>query len=412
MQVPGPLSLLVRRAVTVTASIGAPEGQVTGKMCTLTFSESGRKIHICTNIQILDAFPVMAQRKIIHVDCDCFYAAVEMRDDPSLRHLPLAVGGQGPRGVVSTCNYRARAFGVHSAMPVGEARRLCPELVVIPPDMAKYRAVSRQVMEILRQLTDLVEPLSLDEAFLDVSEVSAYRGSATLMARYLRERIHRDLGITVSAGVAPNKFLAKIASDWRKPDGLFVITPEEVAGFVQQLPVDRLHGVGRVTAARLLELGVKTCGDLQALGPEVLIGHFGKQGYRLYEMAHGRDERPVVVSRPPKSVSVERTFSRDLPGRSACVDVLPALVKDLHTRLRRRGGERAIHKLFVKVRYSDFSTHTLERVRDLSLAPVPDDFLPLLNELVTRKDRPVRLLGVGVRFAGTDAPLTQLRLFD
>jgi len=354
----------------------------------------------------------MAQRKIIHVDCDCFYAAVEMRDDPSLRNLPLAVGGQGPRGVVSTCNYRARAFGVRSAMPVGEARRLCPELVLVPPDMAKYREVSRQVMNILRELTDLVEPLSLDEAFLDVSEVGAYRGSATLMARYLRERIRRELGITVSAGVAPNKFLAKIASDWRKPDGLFVITPEKVAEFVQQLPVNRLHGVGRVTATRLLELGVKTCGDLQALGPEVLIRHFGKQGYRLYEMAHGRDERPVVVARPPKSVSVERTFSRDLPGRAACAEVLPVLVEDLRTRLRRRGGDRAIRKLFVKVRYSDFSTHTLERVRDLIPAPAPEDFLPLLDELVTREDRPVRLLGVGVRFASTDAPLTQLRLFD
>lgn len=357
-------------------------------------------------------YPAMAQRKIIHVDCDCFYAAVEMRDDPALRSLPLAVGGPGPRGVVSTCNYQARAFGVRSAMPVGEARRLCPELVVIPPDMAKYRAVSRQVMEILGQLTDLVEPLSLDEAYLDVTGVTAHQGSATLMARYLRERIRRDLGITVSAGVAPNKFLAKVASDWRKPDGLFVIAPGDVAEFVQQLPVNRLHGVGRVTAARLLELGVKTCGDLQALGPEVLIGHFGKQGYRLYEMAHGRDDRPVVVARPPKSVSVERTFSRDLPGRSACVSVLPSLVADLRVRLSRRGAGRVVRKLFIKVRYSDFSTHTLERVRELGTAPEPEDFLPLLQELVTREDRPVRLLGVGVRFASTDAPVTQLRLFD
>ena len=204
----------------------------------------------------------MPQRKIIHVDCDCFYAAVEMRDDPSLRDVPLAVGGEGGRGVVATCNYRARAFGVRSAMPGSEARRLCPGLVTVPPDMGKYRAVSRQVMNILRELTDLVEPLSLDEAFLDVSDVSGHKGSGTLMARYLRERILREVGITVSAGVAPNKFLAKIASDWQKPDGLFVVTPDRVQEFVRDLPVEKLFGVGQVTAARLHALGVRTCGDM------------------------------------------------------------------------------------------------------------------------------------------------------
>ncbi|MBC7184915.1 MAG: DNA polymerase IV, partial [Marinobacter sp.] len=177
----------------------------------------------------------MPQRKIIHVDCDCFYAAVEMRDDPSLQDVPLAVGGDGGRGVVTTCNYRARAFGVRSAMPGSEARRLCPGLVTVPPDMARYRAASQQVMTILRELTDLVEPLSLDEAFLDVSDVADHKGSATLMARHLRERVRREVGITISAGVAPNKFLAKIASDWEKPDGLFVIRPEDVEGFVRQL---------------------------------------------------------------------------------------------------------------------------------------------------------------------------------
>ncbi len=353
----------------------------------------------------------MAQRKIIHVDCDCFYAAVEMRDDPSLRDVPLAVGGEGGRGVVTTCNYRARAFGVRSAMPGSEARRLCPGLVTVPPDMARYRAVSQQVMAILREMTDLVEPLSLDEAFLDVTDVDAFKGSATLMARHLRERVSQEVGITISAGVAPNKFLAKIASDWRKPDGLFVITPPEVAGFVRELPVEKLFGVGQVTAARLHALGVKTCGDMQALGADVLIEKFGKQGYRLFEMAHGRDDRPVVVSRVAKSVSVERTFSQDLPDRSACDTVMPALVADLNLRLSRKGRHKPIHKLFVKIRYSDFSTHTLERVRESVTEPALVDFQPLLEELMP-KDRPVRLLGVGVRFRNDDAPVTQLRLFD
>ncbi|MGC8121303.1 DNA polymerase IV [Marinobacter sp. VGCF2001] len=353
----------------------------------------------------------MAQRKIIHVDCDCFYAAVEMRDDPSLREVPLAVGGDGGRGVVTTCNYRARAFGVRSAMPGGEARRLCPGLVTVPTDMARYRAVSQQVMAILRDMTDLVEPLSLDEAFLDVTDVADFKGSATLIARHLRERVSREVGITISAGVAPNKFLAKIASDWRKPDGLFVITPQQVADFVHELPVEKLFGVGQVTAARLHALGAKTCGDMLALGADVLIETFGKQGYRLFEMAQGRDERPVVVSRVAKSVSVERTFSQDLPDRGACGTVMPGLVADLNLRLTRKGRHKPIHKLFVKIRYSDFSTHTLERVRDSVTGPALADFQPLLEELMPR-DRPVRLLGVGVRFRNDDAPVTQLRLFD
>lgn len=354
----------------------------------------------------------MAQRKIIHVDCDCFYAAVEMRDDPSLREVPLAVGGEGGRGVVTTCNYKARAFGVRSAMPGGEARRLCPGLVTVPPDMARYRAVSKQVMAILRELTDLVEPLSLDEAFLDVSEVTEYKGSATLMAQYLRKRVKDEVGITISAGVAPNKFLAKIASDWKKPDGLFVIRPEDVEGFVQDLKVEKLFGVGQVTAGKLHAMGIATCGDIQALPAEALPEKFGKQGYRLREMAFGRDDRGVVVSRIAKSVSVERTFSQDLPDKRACESVMASLVADLNLRLSRKAGRKPIHKLFIKIRYSDFSTHTLERVRDRIQEPELEDYQPLLDELVTDTGRPVRLLGLGVRFRSDESPVMQLRLFE
>lgn len=354
------------------------------------------------------------QRKIIHIDCDCFYAAVEMRDDPSLRELPIAVGGQGGRGVVTTCNYRARAFGVRSAMPGGEARRLCPDLVMVPLDMPRYRDVSRQVMAIFREITDLVEPLSLDEAFLDVSEVEAFQGSATLMARHIREQVRHRIGITVSAGVAPNKFLAKIASDWDKPDGLFVITPDQVSEFVRVLPVEKLSGVGPVTAGKLRDRGLLTCGDLQQAGQPELVQAFGKQGLRLWAMAHGEDDRPVVVTRVAKSVSVERTFSRDLPGKAACQQVMPSLVDDLHRRLARKGSRKPLHKLFIKVRYSDFSTHTLERVREPGgdQQPAAGEFLPLLDELVTDGQRPVRLLGVGVRFREDSAPVAQLRLFE
>ena len=354
----------------------------------------------------------MAQRKIIHVDCDCFYAAVEMRDDPSLSDVPLAVGGEGGRGVVTTCNYKARAYGVRSAMPGGEARRLCPGLVTVPTDMARYRVVSKQVMAILRELTDLVEPLSLDEAFLDVSDVSEHKGSATLMAQYLRRRVKEEVGITISAGVAPNKFLAKIASDWKKPDGLFVIRPEDVDGFVQELKVEKLFGVGQVTAGKLHGLGVMTCGDLQNVPADVLLEKFGKQGYRLREMAFGRDDREVVVSRIAKSVSVERTFSQDLPDKRACDSVMASLVADLNLRLRRKAAHKPIHKLFIKIRYSDFSTHTLERVREQIREPGLEDYQPLLDELVTDTGRPVRLLGLGVRFRNDESPVMQLRLFD
>ena len=201
-------------------------------------------------------------RKIIHVDCDCFYAAVEVRDDPRLRGRPVAVGGDPQRrGVIATCNYPAREFGVRSAMASSQALRLCPELVILPPDFDKYRRVSGQIQDIFRTFTNIIEPLSLDEAFLDVTESPLHANSATRIAEAIRRKVRETVNITVSAGVAPNKFLAKVASDWRKPDGLFVITPEQVAGFVAALPVKRISGVGRVTEDKLTALGIKTCGS-------------------------------------------------------------------------------------------------------------------------------------------------------
>ena len=203
-------------------------------------------------------------RKIIHCDCDCFYASVEMRDDPSLRGRPLAVGGRADqRGVIATCNYEARRYGIHSAMATAQAVKLCPDLILIPPNMEKYRITSRQIMDIYRDYTDLVEPLSLDEAYLDVTNSPHCKGSATLIAQEIRRRIFETVGITASAGVAPNKFVAKIASDWNKPDGLFLVRPGEVDAFVAALPVKKLFGVGKVTAAKLHSLGAQTCGDLR-----------------------------------------------------------------------------------------------------------------------------------------------------
>jgi DNA polymerase-4 len=348
-------------------------------------------------------------RKIIHCDCDCFYASVEMRDDPSLRGRPLAVGGRpDQRGVVATCNYEARAFGVHSAMPTAQAIKLCPDLLVLPPSMDKYRAASRQIMEIYRDYTELVEPLSLDEAYLDVSASTRCKGSATLIAQEIRRRIFDAVGITASAGVAPNKFVAKIASDWNKPDGLFLVRPGEVDAFVSALPVKKLFGVGKVTAAKLNKLGAQTCADLRGWTMQELQHHFGSFGARLYDLSRGIDERDVCPSRERKSISTEETYTPDVPDLPACLALLPELVEQLLGRIKRAGADKAISKLFVKIKFSDFQQTTVECVGQ---APHIPTFARLMETGWQRASRPVRLLGVGVRLGEADN-VEQLSLFD
>jgi DNA polymerase-4 len=252
-------------------------------------------------------------RKIVHIDMDAFYASVEQRDDPQLRGKPVVVAWRGNRSVVCAASYEARKFGVRSAMPSIRAERLCPNAVFLPPDFPRYRAVSRQVREIFRRHTDLIEPLSLDEAYLDVTENKTGLPTATQVSRTIRKQIHAELQLTASAGVAPNKFLAKIASDWKKPDGLFVIQPEEVDSFLPPLPVDRLRGVGKVTEEKLKGLDIHTIADLRRLELPALESRFGRYGVRLYELARGIDESLVVSDRPTQSVSAEDTFERDVP---------------------------------------------------------------------------------------------------
>ena len=254
----------------------------------------------------------MALRKIVHVDMDAFYASVEQRDDPKLRGKPVVVAWRGQRSVVCAASYEARRFGVRSAMPALRAERLCPEAIFIPPDFVRYRAVSRQTREIFRRYTDLIEPLSLDEAYLDVTTNKADLPTATKVAIAIRSAIREELHLTASAGVAPNKFLAKIASDWRKPDGLFVIQPEEVDSFLPPLPVERLPGVGKVTAQRLANLGIRTVGNLRTLEPGAIERQFGRHGQRLHELAFGIDDSEVVPDRPTKSISAEDTFAQDV----------------------------------------------------------------------------------------------------
>ncbi|NLJ11993.1 MAG: DNA polymerase IV [Gammaproteobacteria bacterium] len=337
----------------------------------------------------------MSSRKIIHIDADCFYAAIEVRDDPRLQGRAVAVGGSADRrGVIATCNYEARSWGVHSAMPTARALKLCPDLEIIKPRMDAYKAASREIHSILHDYTDCIEPLSLDEAFLDVSDCTLCSGSGTLIAKEIRSRVWQELRLVVSAGVAPNKFLAKIASDWRKPNGLFVITPDEVDDFVLGLPVKKLHGVGKVTAAKLARMGITDCAHLREHSLLALSKAFGSFGERLWSLARGIDERPVQPFSRRQSLSVETTFDQDLPDLTACQAQLPALLKELARRQARLDSDYRPEKPFVKVKFHDFTQTTIEQAG----APLDlDSYRLLLSAAFMRGNKPVRLLGVGVR---------------
>ena len=255
----------------------------------------------------------LGSRKIVHVDMDAFYASVEQRDDPSLRRRPVVVAWRGKRSVVCAASYEARRYGVRSAMPAVTAERLCPEAIFIPPDFIRYKAISQAVRAIFQRHTDAIEPLSLDEAYLDVTENKTSLPTATLVAKTIRQQIREELNLTASAGIAPNKFLAKIASDWKKPDGQFVIQPHEVQAFLLPLPVGRIPGVGKVTETRMAKVGINTVGDIYAMEMFTLEEHFGRYGLRLYELARGIDHSPVLSNRVHKQISAEDTFPDDLP---------------------------------------------------------------------------------------------------
>lgn len=318
-----------------------------------------------------------------------------MRDNPQLQNKPVAVGGSPQRrGVVATCNYVARQYGIHSAMASATARKRCPDLIIIKPDMEKYRQASTRIQQIFARYTELIEPLSLDEAYLDVSQCELLDGSATRIAEAIRAEVREQVGITISAGVAPNKFLAKIASDWEKPDGLTVIKPEQVADFVARLPVKKLHGVGKVTAARMQKLGIHTCADLAKLNEEALTQHFGSFGERLRQLSLGIDNRPVQTDRIRKSVSVENTYARDLASVEECLAELPALIEQLHRRLQRLDKDYLIQKQFVKIKFHDFVQTTVEM---LAASTCADNYKSLCEQGFRRGNKPVRLLGVGVR---------------
>jgi len=336
-------------------------------------------------------------RKIIHLDMDAFYASVEQRDDPALRGKPVAVGGspQG-RGVVAAASYEARKFGVRSAMPMARAVRLCPALEIVRPDFAKYKAASRQVMDILRSVTPLVEPLSLDEAYLDVTENLLGEPLATEVAKYLKARIREETQLTASAGVAPNKFLAKIASGWEKPDGLTVISPKRVEWFLQQLPVEALWGVGPVTAKKLRAIGVARVVDVRSADEARLKKAVGSFAERLRRLSYGEDKREVKPDRPWKSVSCEDTYPEDLTELHEMRAEVARLAKRTATSLERK--RLSARTVTLKVRYANFQTVTRSHTEE----PATRDAGRITERallLLARTDagpRSVRLLGVGV----------------
>ena len=353
-------------------------------------------------------------RRILHVDMDAFYASVEQRDNPSLLGKPVAVGGSPTeRGVVAAASYEARAFGVRSAIPMSRAVRLCPSLVIVPPNFSRYRAASQAVFELFRAVTPLVEPLSLDEAYLDVTENAWGETLGKAVAQRLKAQIKDVTGLTASAGVAPNKFLAKIASAWKKPDGLTVIAPERVEHFLQQLPVDALWGVGPVTASRLRERGIERLVDVRAADDATLRAAVGSQLDWLRRLSIGVDERPVVANRAAKSCGTENTFTRDLTNADEIRTAIDEMARSDAAWLERR--TLLCRTVTIKVRYSDFTTIT----RSHSQAPPTRDADALaaracaLLERTEAGVRAVRLLGVSVHNlsseggadAGGDAPL-------
>ena len=337
-------------------------------------------------------------RKIIHIDMDCFYASVEIRENPTLQGKPVAVGGSSQqRGVLTTCNYEARKFGLHSAMPTAQAIKKCPNLVLVPVNMALYKRVSAQIHQIFYRYTDIIEPLSLDEAYLDVTHCQKCSGSATWIAQEIRQAIFDELKLTASAGIAPLKFLAKISSDMNKPNGQFVIKPDEVGEFVKKLPLKKIPGVGKVTSQRLLEIGLETCADVQKLDQTVLLNLFGKAGKRIWDFSHGIDEREVQAHRERKSVGVERTLVENIHKAEQGIALLDNLYTELILRLERAAPDTslsAFRKIGVKLKFEDFQVTTLEKT---GLPFSLESFQTLLKQIWLRSQgKSVRLVGLHV----------------
>jgi DNA polymerase IV len=349
-------------------------------------------------------------RKIIHIDMDCFFAAVEIRDDPRLKGQPVAVGGySSKRGVIATASYEARTFGVYSALSTAEALRRCPNLKLIQPNMKKYKEASRQIYAILYQFSDIIEPISIDEAFIDITQPKIDIKTATLAAKAIRQKIFEETGLAASAGIAPNPFLAKVASDWHKPNGQFTITPDMVSNFIYELPLRKVPGVGKITEEKLLKMGFATCGDLQTLKIGEMAFCFGKWGTRLFELCRGKDDRKLGLKRERKSLSVEKTFPNDLETINSCLESLRSLIEEL---LRRYKSIEinGIKSIFVKLKFSDFKCTTVD---DCTLTTMNfENYRRLFVKARSRSTKPIRLIGIGIRLLESINGPIQLELFS
>ena len=346
--------------------------------------------------ELLPTTPSPPQRKIVHIDMDAFYASVEQRDDPTLRGKPVVVAWQGKRSVVCAASYEARRYGIRSALPALTAERLCPEAIFIKPDFVRYKAVSLAVRAIFERHTALIEPLSLDEAYLDVTENLTHLPTATRVAICIREQIRDELNLTASAGVAPNKFLAKIASDWKKPNGLFVIQPHEVQAFLLPLPVGRIPGVGKVTEERMKQAGIHTVGDIHALHPSTLEQHFGRYGTRLHELARGIDHSPVIANRLRKQISAEDTFPEDIPLADT-----EATIRRLAEKVwnASRNNARGARTVVLKLKTKEFQSLTRSLTPPLPPASLDDlatIALALRDRVELAPSQLFRLAGVGL----------------
>ena len=344
----------------------------------------------------IDAITAIGSRKIVHVDMDAFYASVEQRDDPALKGRPVVVAWKGKRSVVCAASYEARRFGVRSAMPAVTAERMCPEAIFLPPDFTRYKAVSKAVREIFERHTNDIEPLSLDEAYLDVTVNKTGLKTATLVAKTIRQQIWEELNLTASAGIAPNKFIAKIASDWRKPNGQFVVQPHEVQSFLMPLPVGKIPGVGKVTEARMADVGIKTVGDIYAMDLTTLEGHFGGWGTRLFQLARGIDHNPVVSNRVRKQVSAEDTFPDDIP-LSKCEPHIRRLAEKVWS--ASQANARRGRTVVLKLKTKEFNSLT-RSVTPPNVPMTSEDFTNLGLHLCSRIDLDVRqlyrLVGIGL----------------
>ncbi len=350
-------------------------------------------------------------RKIIHIDMDAFFASVELRDRPELKHLPVVISSHHPRAVIAAASYPARQFGLRSAMSMSQAKKLCPQVVVIEPNFNKYREVSAQIHQIFQRYTLLIEPLSLDEAYLDVTENLFALPSATEVAQRIRAEIVQTTGLTASAGVAPNKFLAKVASDWNKPDGLCVIKPSQVQSFIQHLPLKKIPGVGKVTQEKLKQLQLETLGDLQKIEESTLIHHFGKYGHQLFLYAQGIDDRPVQVERERQQISKETTFDDDFTLQQ-CQPYWSKLTAQVWESLNRK--QLRARGVTVKLKLKNFQVlqHSKSFKNPLrSLAELTQVLELLLNEMHIPDTYQFRLIGVGVYQLSSDDEQPQLSLW-